>query len=122
MYSPGKRVCELCQSAEIGVDDEAFPIIFYPFTDEEMQKLALEFAASVQAPPGGILGEILPIAMPRGLRLEFCKKCTDGFIPMLDQLKAVAFDRVVERMRARAARNLKQKKIRPVFGGPDEDD
>lgn len=121
MFFPGKRVCELCQEREIGKDDEMFPIVFYPLEPAEIERLALEFAASVNIPEGGVLGQIMPVVMPRGVRLEFCKPCADGFIPMLEQLKGLAIDRISERMKARAERNKKGKVTRPVFG-PDDDD
>lgn len=123
MYSPGRRLCDLCQKNEIGGEDgEPFPLFFYPMTQQQRDNLALEFAASIQIPDQArsMLGDILPLAIPPHMRLEFCKPCVDSFMPMLDMLTGQAFDRTVDRMKRQAEKNAKRKVARPLLGY-DED-
>lgn len=119
-----KIYCDLCE-AELS-EDTAFPMMFYPFSPEEISSLMEEFSKLV--PNEGIgsvlAGPLVTIATPRGHRFEFCQGCVDGFMPMLEELKQKAFRAVLNRMQRRAAKPIGSGKRppRPLFDPDDEEE
>jgi len=101
MYTPGERKCDLCQNT-IGQGGKPYPVMFFPFTEAEVESLAARFTEMIgEAGTGSVLGQLGPIVVPTGARFEFCTGCAVGFIPMLDNLKNLALERIYARMTRR---------------------
>jgi hypothetical protein len=120
MIEPGKRICDLC--GEPIPEGRKHPLLFYPFTETEMEELARKFSELVPQGAAQMLGGIIPIAVPSHHRFEFCKGCVDGFMPMATELKSAAYERLLVRMERRVrATDGHGKRNKRAFD-PDVDD
>ena len=124
-YIPSKRKCDLCQNkVGEGTELDRFVAIFYPLTEDE-QRLLLEEFARLVGPRANELFAGLGLAgavLPPGRRWDVCLPCFDNFMPMLDDLKQVAMDRILERMRERAGQPDGNKRKKRGLLDPEDDD
>lgn len=109
MFTPGKRVCDICQKNELEPPD--YCVLFYPFTPDQRDTIA-EAMTDLIAGEGGarqMFGQIVPIAIPPGTRMEFCRECVDNFLPMGEQLRNQAVAHTLEKIKEQAAAQGKDK-------------
>lgn len=99
--------CDLCKQK---IDHtKPFPQLIYPFTDDEVQKLASALAERLPLPPSVLGLGIIPVE--RFHKFHFCQGCVDGFMPMLEELKKLAFRAQLDDLEKRSqSKRLKTKK------------
>jgi len=83
---PAKLCCDLC-----GVEITGRHVqMAYPLDEADVARLE----ATLPAQPR--VFAFLPIPRPNAWRFDFCRGCADGFMPMLDDLKAKAIAAYLE--------------------------
>jgi hypothetical protein len=84
-----KVTCDLCKSV-IDVT-KPWPQMVYPFADSERERLAKAICDRYPAPFGNIIGIVRSIPPVKYHKLDFCQGCVDGFMPMLEELRGIAY-------------------------------
>jgi hypothetical protein len=65
--------------------------MMYPFGEEQRDRMARALAGRYELPFGNILGIVRQLPPVNYHRFDFCQGCVDGFIPMLDELREIAY-------------------------------
>jgi len=101
MWNPGSRTCDLCGNPIV---DDVFPMFLLPLTAEQLERIAQAQTELMPAAVGKMFGNMMPIMLPSHYRLEFCQGCTDGFMPMMEDLREKAVQIIIRRLQRRAAK------------------
>lgn len=81
MRIPEKRLCDLCKGELSG------PHIVMSYPLDQVDKAAIE--QQFPPPPKGNFFSFMTVT-PDSWRFEFCRGCSEGFMPMLAELKTQA--------------------------------
>ena len=77
--------CDFCKG--LLDPDLPFPTLEYPFSNEELQEMVNDITQQLPSLAHAMLG-LVPL--PTHHRFHFCKKCVLGFLPMAEEMKALA--------------------------------
>lgn len=91
-----KTTCDLC-SITINTR-EPWPQMWYPFAATEQEKLAQAIIERYPSPFGNVIGIVRALPPVKYHKFDFCQGCVDGFMPMLEELRRIAFNAQLERL------------------------
>lgn len=84
-----KVSCDLCKST-IDVS-KPWPQMMYPFSEAERERLAAAVCERYPSPFGNIINIVRSLPPVKYHKFDFCLGCVDGFMPMLEELRALAY-------------------------------
>lgn len=108
-----RTICDLCKQP-INTD-EPWPRLLFPFNADERERMAQALAARFPLPVGNMLGITRNIPPIKYHWFDFCAGCLEGFLPMLDEFRRLAYTDQLADIEGR----LKKTAARGAYDGPE---
>ncbi len=103
-----ETTCDLCkQKIET---QEPWPQMWYPFAAAESERLAQAIIERYPSPFGNVIGIVRAMPPVKYHKFDFCLGCVDGFMPMLEELRRVAFNAQLERLAGKVKQQIGEQK------------